>query len=182
MTWRYVHPQAETIRAAMDRAQAASGGGHSFGHSGLKPDTTASGPTRKLLTSGGILVGASGFEPPTSWSRTRRSSQAEPRPESPSVTRLLPLQLLPRKLPYFRHGFALETPVLALVSRSKLHFGTAFPRSDFAKSHARAAGRTARMSFTNKAFIEFQKRVTAPTARPGALGRLLPVRSIFLVR
>ena len=26
------------------------------------------------------LVGASGFEPPTSWSRTRRSSQAEPRP------------------------------------------------------------------------------------------------------
>src|SRR5947207_15003738 len=27
------------------------------------------------------LVGASGFEPPTSWSRTRRSSQAEPRPE-----------------------------------------------------------------------------------------------------
>ena len=28
------------------------------------------------------LVGASGFEPPTSWSRTRRSSQAEPRPEA----------------------------------------------------------------------------------------------------
>src|SRR5438094_2623255 len=27
------------------------------------------------------LVGASGFEPPASWSRTRRSSQAEPRPE-----------------------------------------------------------------------------------------------------
>jgi uncharacterized protein DUF2630 len=27
------------------------------------------------------LVGASGFEPPTSWSRTRRSSQAEPRPD-----------------------------------------------------------------------------------------------------
>ena len=27
-----------------------------------------------------VLVGASGFEPPTSWSRTRRSSQAEPRP------------------------------------------------------------------------------------------------------
>jgi hypothetical protein len=27
------------------------------------------------------LVGASGFEPPTSWSRTRRSSLAEPRPE-----------------------------------------------------------------------------------------------------
>jgi hypothetical protein len=27
------------------------------------------------------VVGASGFEPPTSWSRTRRSSQAEPRPD-----------------------------------------------------------------------------------------------------
>jgi hypothetical protein len=33
---------------------------------------------RKLLKR---LVGASGFEPPTSWSRTRRSSQAEPRPD-----------------------------------------------------------------------------------------------------
>src|SRR6478609_698174 len=31
------------------------------------------------------MVGASGFEPPTSWSRTRRSSQAEPRPENTSV-------------------------------------------------------------------------------------------------
>ena len=27
------------------------------------------------------LVGARGFEPPASWSRTRRSSQAEPRPD-----------------------------------------------------------------------------------------------------
>jgi hypothetical protein len=27
------------------------------------------------------LVGASGFEPPTSCSRSRRSSQAEPRPD-----------------------------------------------------------------------------------------------------
>jgi hypothetical protein len=27
------------------------------------------------------MVGARGFEPPTSWSRTRRSSQAEPRPD-----------------------------------------------------------------------------------------------------
>ena len=35
-------------------------------------------PASKLLKE---LVGASGFEPPTSWSRTRRSSQAEPRPE-----------------------------------------------------------------------------------------------------
>src|SRR4051794_4980590 len=29
------------------------------------------------------MVGASGFEPPASWSRTRRSSQAEPRPDFP---------------------------------------------------------------------------------------------------
>jgi hypothetical protein len=27
------------------------------------------------------VVGANGFEPSTSWSRTRRSSQAEPRPD-----------------------------------------------------------------------------------------------------
>src|SRR5262245_33557160 len=32
------------------------------------------------------MVGASGFEPPTSWSRTRRSSQAEPRPDDSSVS------------------------------------------------------------------------------------------------
>src|SRR6266568_3468805 len=32
-----------------------------------------------------FLVGASGFEPPTSWSRTRRSSQAEPRPDTSSL-------------------------------------------------------------------------------------------------
>src|SRR5580700_3135570 len=31
------------------------------------------------------LVGASGFEPPASWSRTRRSSQAEPRPENAQI-------------------------------------------------------------------------------------------------
>jgi hypothetical protein len=42
---------------------------------------------RKSLTTSaarrdcGEMVGASGFEPPTSWSRTRRSSQAEPRPD-----------------------------------------------------------------------------------------------------
>ena len=40
---------------------------------------------RKLLILKRNLVGASGFEPPTSWSRTRRSSQAEPRPAILSV-------------------------------------------------------------------------------------------------
>jgi hypothetical protein len=34
------------------------------------------------------MVGARGFEPPASWSRTRRSSQAEPRPEVSSVERI----------------------------------------------------------------------------------------------
>jgi hypothetical protein len=39
-------------------------------------------------------VGARGFEPPASWSRTRRSSQAEPRPgENPNS--------LTRQGPYF---------------------------------------------------------------------------------
>ena len=31
------------------------------------------------------VVGATGFEPVTSWSRTRRSSQAEPRPDEVSL-------------------------------------------------------------------------------------------------
>src|SRR5579863_1327358 len=38
-----------------------------------------------LENKGRDLVGASGFEPPTSWSRTRRSSQAEPRPDKPQT-------------------------------------------------------------------------------------------------
>jgi hypothetical protein len=40
------------------------------------------------------MVGASGFEPPTSWSRTRRSSQAEPRPDGgrPPTTRQRTIQ------------------------------------------------------------------------------------------
>ena len=42
-TRRYVHPQTETVRAAMERAQAAGGG-----HSGPKPDTTASDPNSEV--------------------------------------------------------------------------------------------------------------------------------------
>ena len=48
MTRRYVHPQADTVRAAMERAQAA-GGGRSFGHSSLKSDTTASDPNSQVV-------------------------------------------------------------------------------------------------------------------------------------
>jgi hypothetical protein len=33
-----------------------------------------------------LMVGARGFEPPTSWSRTKRSSQAEPRPDGNELT------------------------------------------------------------------------------------------------
>ena len=36
-TKRYVHPQEQTVRAAMDRAQVASGG-HTSRHTGQKPD------------------------------------------------------------------------------------------------------------------------------------------------
>ena len=40
------------------------------------------------------LVGASGFEPPTSWSRTRRSSQAEPRPDICSLGKKIPCRAI----------------------------------------------------------------------------------------
>ena len=42
----------------------------------LRPQTGIN----KLLILRGILVGASGFEPPTSWSRTRRANRTAPRP------------------------------------------------------------------------------------------------------
>jgi len=37
ITKRYVQPQEQTIRAAMDRAQVANGG-HTSGHTGQKAD------------------------------------------------------------------------------------------------------------------------------------------------
>ncbi len=42
-TKRYVHPQAETVRAAMERARGVKGG-HSFGHSDEKAAETPSAP------------------------------------------------------------------------------------------------------------------------------------------
>ncbi len=42
-TKRYVHPQAETVRAAMERVRSAKGG-HSFGHSNEKAAERPSGP------------------------------------------------------------------------------------------------------------------------------------------
>src|SRR3954451_2688427 len=69
------------------------------------PETSAKQARRGELpsTTGKKLVGARGFEPPTSWSRTRRSSQAEPRPVlhqfsniCRSVRRIIPAALIPR--------------------------------------------------------------------------------------
>jgi hypothetical protein len=44
ITKRYVHPQEQTIRAAMDRARGVKGG-HTFGHTAqiVNPGKTASG-------------------------------------------------------------------------------------------------------------------------------------------
>ena|SRR5579862_7281224 len=42
-TKRYVHPQADTVRAAMERARGVKGG-HSFGHSDEKAAGTRSAP------------------------------------------------------------------------------------------------------------------------------------------
>ena len=78
---RYVHPQADTVAAAMERARAAHQGSHVFNHGDVKAVESPKPSTISMILKVDRLVGASGFEPPTSWSRTRRSSQAEPRPE-----------------------------------------------------------------------------------------------------
>src|SRR5262245_2201142 len=50
-----------------------------------------------------MLVGARGFEPPTSWSRTKRSSQAEPRPESVRGAKCTTAHLVIRRTGACRH-------------------------------------------------------------------------------
>ena len=105
-TMRYIHPEDETTRQAMERARkdvdrraqeaverARRAMEEAKGRDEIRDSTeteTGAGVSRKKVNSMQLqrvkLVGASGFEPPTSWSRTRRSSQAEPRPESTSVT------------------------------------------------------------------------------------------------
>jgi hypothetical protein len=57
----------------------------------LTPQKTSQKSALAKKNAGGSLqrssVGAAGFEPATSWSRTKRSSQAEPRPvKFPSLT------------------------------------------------------------------------------------------------
>jgi len=42
---------------------------HSFGHNAPKPTPRPQAQTRNFVILSEILVGASGFEPPTSWSR-----------------------------------------------------------------------------------------------------------------
>ena len=70
LTKRYVHPQEQTIRAAMDRAQVANSG-RTFGHTGQKTDlentpvptpTISAAIARVWLR---VLVGPEGFEPST---------------------------------------------------------------------------------------------------------------------
>ena len=43
-------------------------------------ETHGSGPAQVIILEYINLFGATGFEPATSWSRTKRSSQAEPHP------------------------------------------------------------------------------------------------------
>jgi len=77
-TRRYVHPQAGTIKAAMERAR----GGHRIGIVKAKrPWAPSLRPSEVQMIVVVEMVGARGFEPPASWTRTRRSSQAEPRPD-----------------------------------------------------------------------------------------------------
>ena len=45
ITRRYVHPQAETVRSAMERAMSHARGGHRIGHSDLKAPATEERPS-----------------------------------------------------------------------------------------------------------------------------------------
>ena len=59
-TKRYVHPQAETVRAAMERARGVKGGhsfGHSFGHSDEKAPEAPSAPATVTINDFSDLVG-----------------------------------------------------------------------------------------------------------------------------
>src|SRR5262245_15628264 len=47
----------------------------------LAPTAKKEQPVPVDTETGCSSIGARGFEPPTSWSRTKRSSQAEPRPD-----------------------------------------------------------------------------------------------------
>ena len=64
------------------------------------------------------MVGASGFEPPTSWSRTRRSSQAEPRPD---VQKNTPRQSPPKGTTLVYHLFRSQTFDPAVRAASKTY-------------------------------------------------------------
>jgi integrase len=55
-TKRYVHPQAETVRAAMERVRGAKGG-HSFGHSDEKAAEAPSAPAAVSTNDFSDLVG-----------------------------------------------------------------------------------------------------------------------------
>src|SRR5439155_7875803 len=82
---RYVHPQTDTIRAAIEQAR----GRHRIGHSENETaESRKPRPSQHSIIPKRYLVGASGFEPPASWSRTRRSTRLSHAPTCPvySVT------------------------------------------------------------------------------------------------
>lgn len=56
-TKRYVHPQADTVRAAMGSAPAVKRGGHSLGHSDQKAAETPSAPAAVTTDDFRDLVG-----------------------------------------------------------------------------------------------------------------------------
>jgi hypothetical protein len=80
-TKRYLHPQAETVRAAMERVRGAKGG-HSFGQSNEKAAERPSGPSalstndRSDLNGRGEWIRTTGLLVPN-----QALYQAEPRPE-----------------------------------------------------------------------------------------------------
>jgi hypothetical protein len=93
------------------------------------------------------MVGASGFEPPTSWSRTRRSSQAEPRPDEVRLDLVYHATMLAKSghravllLPYTMASDLLRHTVATLAYRAGKALRGAPP--EFAAFKASPATRT----------------------------------------
>ena len=62
ITKRYVHPQEQTISAAMDRAGGVEGG-HTFGHTAQNSNSGKTASGSQLLEAEEKMVGPVGFEP-----------------------------------------------------------------------------------------------------------------------
>ena len=85
-TRRYVHPQADTIKAAIERDRSQAGGGHRIGHSesemagSTKPSAVKSPHDCNGINGRGERIRTSGLLVPN-----QALYQAEPRPESSIV-------------------------------------------------------------------------------------------------